>query len=170
MALIVAFMVAEVVVGIVSHSLALLSDAGHMLTDAAGLSLGLIAIRLAATAPAGRFTYGLKRAEILSALANGLTLAFLCVWIVIEAGRRLIDPPPVAGRAVLITAIAGIGVNLLATWQPAGARRDSRRLRAATATSSPTCSPSSAPLSPAASSSSPDSPGPTPSLHWWWRA
>ena len=99
-ALIVAFMVAEVVAGIVGSSLALLSDAGHMLTDAIALGLALLALRLAERPPAGSFTYGLRRAEILSAQVNGITLLLLGIWIVYEGIRRLIDPPDPAGLAL----------------------------------------------------------------------
>src|SRR4051794_32243321 len=81
-ALIVAFMLVEVVGGIVGSSLALLSDAGHMLTDAVALGLALVALRLAQRPPAGSFTYGLRRGEILSAQINGLTLLLLGIWIV----------------------------------------------------------------------------------------
>src|SRR4051794_6641824 len=109
--LIVAFMVAEVVAGIVGHSLALLSDAGHMLTDAVALGLALVALRLATRPPAGNFTYGLRRGEILSAQVNGLTLLLLGIWIVYEGIRRLIDPPSVEGTLVLVVAIVGIVVN-----------------------------------------------------------
>ena len=98
LALILAFMVGEVVVGFVVGSLALLADAGHMLTDAAAIGLALVAMRLAARPAAGAYTYGLKRAEILSAQVNGLTLAVLVVVFVVEAVRRLLHPPDVAGR------------------------------------------------------------------------
>lgn len=114
--LILAFMTAEVVVGLLSGSLALLSDAGHMLTDAGAIGLALFALRLAARPAAGAYTYGLKRAEILSAQVNGVTLAVLVVWFCYEAVRRLLDPPPVLGGPVAVTAAAGIVVNLGATW------------------------------------------------------
>lgn len=109
-------MVAEVVVGIAANSLALLSDAAHMLTDAAALALALVALRLAQRPPRGGYTYGLKRAEILSAQANGITLLVLAAWLGYEAIGRLIRPPDVAGLPVVITATAGIGVNLVAVW------------------------------------------------------
>jgi cobalt-zinc-cadmium efflux system protein len=121
--LIVGLMVGEVVVGMIVGSLALLSDAAHMLTDAGALALGIVAMRLAARPPQGGFTYGLKRAEILSALASGVTLAVLGVLIVGEAVHRLVNPLDVGGRAVLIVALAGIAVNVAATWQLAGANR-----------------------------------------------
>jgi cobalt-zinc-cadmium efflux system protein len=129
LALIVVFMVGEVVVGIVAHSLALLSDAGHMLTDAGAIALSLVAVQLAARRPEGGMTFGLKRAEILSALINGATLLVLAALIVYEAIRHLISPPPVEGIPMLAVAIAGIGVNLLATWQLAKANRTSLNIR-----------------------------------------
>ncbi|MGH3599308.1 MAG: cation diffusion facilitator family transporter, partial [Pseudonocardiaceae bacterium] len=116
LALIVVFMVGEVVVGVVAQSLALLSDAAHMLTDAGSIVLAIIAIRLAARPPRGGYTYGLKRVEILSAQANGLTLLLLALWLAYEAVRRLLDPPPVEGGLVLVTALAGIVVNIVAAW------------------------------------------------------
>ena len=127
--LIVALMVGEVVAGVFSHSLALLSDAAHMLTDAAALTLGLVAIGLASSAPAGGFTFGLKRAEILSALANGSALAVLAAWITYEAITRLISPPRVEGRSVVVLALIGIAVNLLATSQLAKANRESLNIQ-----------------------------------------
>ena len=107
-------MIAEVLVGVIAGSLALLSDAGHMLTDAASLALALIAARLATRPATGRWTYGYQRAEILSAQANGLTLLLLAAWFIYEAVRRLISPPEVAGILVLVTALAGIVVNIAA--------------------------------------------------------
>lgn len=116
LAVIVAFMVGEVVVALATHSLALLSDAAHMLTDAGALALALVALRLASRPPKGGFTYGLRRAEILSAQANGITLLLLAGWLGYEAIRRVIHPPPVPGLPLILTAIVGIGVNLLAAW------------------------------------------------------
>ncbi|MGA9859444.1 MAG: cation diffusion facilitator family transporter [Solirubrobacteraceae bacterium] len=112
--LIAVFMLAEVVVGILASSLALLSDAAHMLTDAFALGMSLAAARLAARPAAGTMTYGLGRAEILSAQANGVTLGVLSVVIVIDAIGRLISPPRVDGLPVLVVALAGIVVNLAA--------------------------------------------------------
>lgn len=125
LALIGAFMAVEVGIGIVAHSLALISDAAHMLTDAVSIVLALIAMRLAARPARGGFTYGLKRAEILSAQANGLTLLLLAVWLAYEAVRRLMDPPPVEGGLVLVTALAGIVVNVAAAWCISKANRSS---------------------------------------------
>jgi cobalt-zinc-cadmium efflux system protein len=121
--LILAFMAVEVACGIVAHSLALLSDAGHMLTDAAALALSLVALRIAQRPARGAMTYGFGRVEILSAQANGITLVLLAAWIVYEAVRRLIAPPDVHGALVLAVALAGIAVNLAATLALSGARR-----------------------------------------------
>lgn len=125
LALILGFMAAEVVTGIVANSLALLSDAAHMLTDAAAIGLSLIALRLSKRPAEGRMTFGLKRAEILSAQANGITLLVLATIIAIEGVRRLIDPPGVDGALVLFVALAGIVVNLAATAVLASANRQS---------------------------------------------
>jgi cobalt-zinc-cadmium efflux system protein len=113
--LIVAFMAGEVIAGVAAHSLALISDAAHMLTDAASIALVLITARLAARPPTGGYTFGLKRAEILSAQANGITLVLLAVGLGYFAIRRLISPPAVTGGAVLGVALAGIAVNVAAT-------------------------------------------------------
>ena len=123
LALIVAFMVGEVVAGILAHSLALLSDAAHMLTDAGALALSLVVLRLAARPAGGNRTFGLRRSEILSAQANGAALLVLAGLIVYGAVRRLVSPPDANGGVILVVALVGIGVNLLATWQLAGANR-----------------------------------------------
>jgi cobalt-zinc-cadmium efflux system protein len=112
--LIVTFMLAEVTAGVLASSLALLSDAAHMLTDAAALAVSLVAARLAARPAGGALTYGLGRAEILSAQANGVTLLILSVVIVVDALRRLVSPLRVHGVPVLIVALAGVVVNLAA--------------------------------------------------------
>jgi cobalt-zinc-cadmium efflux system protein len=130
-ALIVGFMVAELVAGILGSSLALISDAGHMLTDAVAIGLALAALRLAHRPPAGSFTYGLQRAEILSAQINGITLLLLGALIVFEGIRRLIDPPEVAGGLVLVVALIGIVVNLVAARMLAGAERRSLNIEGA---------------------------------------
>jgi cobalt-zinc-cadmium efflux system protein len=130
-ALILAFMAAEVVAGIIGSSLALLSDAGHMLTDAIALGLALLALRLAQRPPTGSYTYGLRRAEILSAQVNGITLLLLGIWIVYEGIRRLIEPPGVEGALVLVVAIVGIAVNLIAARLIASAERRSLNVEGA---------------------------------------
>ncbi|WP_331753296.1 cation diffusion facilitator family transporter (plasmid) [Streptomyces sp. NBC_00637] len=129
--LITVFMAGEVVVGIMASSLALISDAAHMLTDAASIVLALIAMRLAARPARGGYTYGLKRAEILSAQANGLTLLLLGAWLTYEAVERLIDPPKVEGGLMLVTALAGIVVNVIATWCISKANRSSLNVEGA---------------------------------------
>ncbi len=123
--LICAFMAVEVVVGIIASSVALLADAGHMLVDVVALTLSLVAIRVAARPAAGAMTFGLRRVEILSAQANGLTLLVLAGLVIYESVRRLIEPPDVAGASVLVVASIGAVVNLVALWILAGANRDS---------------------------------------------
>ncbi len=125
LALILVFMAGEVTVGILAHSLALISDAAHMLTDAASIILALIAMRLAATPPRGGYTYGLTRAEILSAQVNGISLLLLSGWLTYESVRRLLNPPEVVGGLVLTTALAGVVVNLVAGWLIGRANRSS---------------------------------------------
>nr|BFD90129.1 cation diffusion facilitator family transporter [Kitasatospora sp. Xyl93] len=131
LALIVVFMAGEVVVGFAAGSLALISDAAHMLTDAASIVLALIAMRLAARPARGGYTYGLKRAEILSAQANGVTLLVLSAWLGYEAVTRLFEPPEVTGSLVLVTALVGIVVNLAATWCMSKANRSSLNVEGA---------------------------------------
>ena len=129
--LIVVFMAGEVVVALLADSLALLSDAAHMLVDAAAIAVALVAMRLSRRPAAGPMTYGLRRVEILSAQFNGATLLILGLLIVFEGIRRLIDPPEVAGGAVLIVALVGIGVNLVATGVLARAERKSLNVEGA---------------------------------------
>jgi cobalt-zinc-cadmium efflux system protein len=123
--LVVAFMAAEVVLGLVAHSIALLSDAAHMLVDAAALATSVWAARLARRPPGGRLTFGLKRAEILSAQANGITLLVLGVAIVGVAAQRLVSPPEVHGLLVVIVAAIGAAVNVVALLLVASANRQS---------------------------------------------
>ena len=117
-------MVVEIVAGVLASSLALLSDAGHMLTDAAALALSLAAARLAERGATGSLTYGLGRAEILSAQANGLTLLVLAGLIIYGAIGRLVSPPEVKGGVVLAVALVGIAVNLVAARILAGGGGD----------------------------------------------
>ncbi|HEY1514050.1 MAG TPA: cation diffusion facilitator family transporter [Gaiellaceae bacterium] len=124
LALIVGFMVVEVVVGVLADSLALLSDAAHMLIDAAALALSVWAARLARRPAGGRMTFGFRRAEILSAQANAITLLVLGVLIVVEAAQRLMTPPNVDAAPVVFTALTGAAVNLVAIWQVARANRE----------------------------------------------
>jgi cobalt-zinc-cadmium efflux system protein len=129
--LILGLMVGEIVAGVLADSLALLSDAAHMLTDAAAIALALFAARLARRPASGDFTFGFRRAEILSAQLNGATLVGLAVLIAVEAIQRLINPPEVAGLTVLLVAIAGIAVNLAATRVLAGSDRRSLNVEGA---------------------------------------
>ena len=117
--------------GILASSLALLSDAAHMLTDAGAIALALVAARLAGRPAQGGYTFGLKRAEILSAQINGVTLVALAAVIVFEGIRRLISPPDVEGAAVVVVALAGIVVNLVAAMVLAGADRRSLNVEGA---------------------------------------
>jgi cobalt-zinc-cadmium efflux system protein len=131
LALLLAFMIAEVVVAVLSGSLALLSDAGHMLADVGAIGASLWAIRLAARPAAGAWTFGWKRAEILSAAGNGVTLLVVSGLVAVEAIRRLIHPPAVEGGPVLAVALVGVAVNLAATWVLARANRQSLNVEGA---------------------------------------
>ena len=129
--LILGFMAVEVTVGILASSLALLSDAAHMLTDAVAIGLSLVVVRLAQRPAQGAMTYGLKRTEVLSAPFNGATLLVLALFIVYDGVRRLVAPPAVAGAAVLIVALVGIVVNLAASWTLSRANRQSMNVKGA---------------------------------------
>jgi cobalt-zinc-cadmium efflux system protein len=128
---IAAFMAVEVVAGIVARSLALISDAAHMLTDAAAIVLALVAMRLAARPALGRYTYGWKRAEILSAQLNGLSLLLLAGWLAYEAVHRLGSPREVTGWIVVATGVAGLAVNAVAAWAIGKANRASLNIQGA---------------------------------------
>lgn len=129
--LMAAFMVGEVVVAFMSGSLALLSDAGHMLSDVGAIGASLWAISLAARPATGVWTFGWKRAEILTAAGNGITLLVVSGVIGFEAIRRLVDPPAVDGGPVLLVALVGVGVNILAAWVLAKANRSSLNVQGA---------------------------------------
>ena len=129
--LVVGLMAGEIVAGMIGHSLALLADAGHMFTDAAALAFALIASAMAARPAAGRWTFGYSRLEILAAQANGITLGLLALWIVWSAVHRLVDPRDVHGGLVLVVALAGAVVSLVASLVLARASRDSLNVRAA---------------------------------------
>jgi cobalt-zinc-cadmium efflux system protein len=133
LALILGFMAVEVVAGLLSGSLALLSDAAHMLTDAAAIGLALVAARLAARPPSANFTFGLGRAEILSAQVNGAALLVLAGVIAVEAIQRLVHPPEVEGGIVVVVGLLGAGVNIAAAWQLARAERRSLNVEGARA-------------------------------------
>ena len=114
LALILAFMAGELVAAVLAHSVALLADAGHMLTDAGALGASLLAARLAARPPSGSMTFGFRRAEVLSAQANGITLLVAAVLLLIESIRRLLHPAPVSGGTLVVVAVVGVVVNLVA--------------------------------------------------------
>lgn len=131
LALILAFMLVEVVAGIAADSLALLSDAAHMLTDAGAIALSLVAIRLAARPARGAMTFGFHRSEILAAAVNGTTLLVLALLVSYEGVRRLIDPPATEGLVVLVVALVGVAVNLAATVVLSRANRQSLNVEGA---------------------------------------
>ena len=125
------FMVAEVIGGFLSGSLALIADAGHMLSDSVSLGLALGALSLARRPPTARLSFGFRRAEILAALANGVALVAISIWVFVEAARRLQNPPEVAGGTALAIAVIGLAVNLIAAailWRSQG---ESLNMRAA---------------------------------------
>ena len=131
LALIVAFMIAEVAAAIVAGSLALLADAGHMLTDAGALAFALFAATLAARPAQGRWTFGYKRLEILAAQMNGITLLTVALLILFGSVRRLVSPSDVRGGIVLVVALGGIVVNVAATVVLSRASRESLNVRGA---------------------------------------
>lgn len=108
------FMIVEVIGGILSGSLALLADAGHMLTDTMALALAAVAFQVSKRPADVKLTYGYQRFQILAAFVNGLTLLFIVGWILFEAVDRFLDPSPVLGKTMLIVATAGLVVNLIA--------------------------------------------------------
>ena len=107
------FAAIEAVAGVLAGSLALISDAGHMVTDAASFVVALIASAVAAKPPSRRASYGYARAEVLAAFVNALAMLALIVWIAVEAVQRLLAPVPVAGPTVMIVAVVGLAVNLV---------------------------------------------------------
>jgi cobalt-zinc-cadmium efflux system protein len=131
LALLAAFMAGEVITAVISGSLALLSDAGHMLSDVGAIAGALWAIRLAARPAAGAWTFGWKRAEILSAAGNGITLLVVSGIVAAEAVTRLIHPPRVDGGPVVVVAAAGIAVNIAVAWVLARANRSSLNVQGA---------------------------------------
>ena len=125
------FMVAEAAGGIVSGSLALLADAGHMLTDAAGLTLAWLAFRMARRPSDAVRTYGFHRLQVLAAYSNGLTLFFIALCICYEAARRLFEPMPVLAGPMLAVALAGLVINILAFYLLHGGDRENLNIRGA---------------------------------------
>jgi cobalt-zinc-cadmium efflux system protein len=131
LALVLAYMAAEVVGGLLTNSLALLADAGHMLSDAAALGLSLFAMWIARRPPTSQRTFGYYRAEILAALVNGATLIAIAIYIFSEAYQRFRKPPAVLGGWMLVVAVLGLLVNLGGLWILHGARDESLNVRGA---------------------------------------
>jgi cobalt-zinc-cadmium efflux system protein len=131
LALAAAYMLAEIIGGLLTNSLALLADAGHMFSDAAALGLSLFALRIAERPPTARRTYGYYRMEILAALLNGAALVAVAVLVFLEACQRLLHPPEVQGAAMMAIAVGGLGVNLLSLLVLSGVRDASLNLRGA---------------------------------------
>ena len=125
------YMVAELVGGVVSHSLALIADAGHMLSDVAALGLSLFAAWISRRPATPKRSYGYYRTEILAALANAATLIAISVWVCIEAYHRLHAPPEVAGRTVMAVATGGFVINLAGMWVLHGGREENLNVRGA---------------------------------------
>jgi cobalt-zinc-cadmium efflux system protein len=111
-----AFAAVEALAGYLAGSLALISDAGHMVTDSASFVVALIAAAVASRPPSRRASYGYARAEVLAAFVNALAMLALIVWIAVEAVHRLLAPVPVAGTTVMIVAAVGLAVNLVVAW------------------------------------------------------
>jgi cobalt-zinc-cadmium efflux system protein len=131
LALLAAVMAIEITFGIVAGSLALLADAGHMLTDIFALAFAIVAIGIAARPASGRWTYGLGRVEVLSAQANGISLLLVGGWITYSAVRRLIAPPEVRGGIVLVVALVGALANIAAAAVLARRQSESINVRGA---------------------------------------
>ena len=125
------YMVAEIVGGLITNSLALLADAGHMFSDVAALGLSLFAIWIAERPPTPQRTYGYYRTEILAALVNGAALIAVSVYIFIEAYRRLLQPPEVMGAVMMWIAMGGLVINLLGLWILRAGRDESLNVRGA---------------------------------------
>ena len=123
--------VVEVVGGLLTGSLALLADAAHMLSDTVALTIALVAVWLAGRPSTPDRSFGYQRAEILAALANGVILVALAIWIFVEAWGRLSDPPQVLAGWVALVAVAGLVVNLTAAWILHRGAHDSLNVRAA---------------------------------------
>lgn len=126
-----AFMAGEVVVGLVTGSLALLSDAGHMLSDVGAIGIALWTMHLTRRPALGRWTWGWQRAEILSAAVNGITMLVVAGIVGIEAVQRLIDPPDVSAGPVVVVALVGVIVNIAVAWLVARANRSSLNVEGA---------------------------------------
>jgi cobalt-zinc-cadmium efflux system protein len=125
------FMLIEVIGGLMAHSLALLADAGHMVSDVAALGMSWVALRLGKRAADAERTYGYKRLEVLVAFVNGCTLFVIAGWIVFEAIRRFAAPQEVLGGTMLVVAIAGLLANIVAFLVLNGGNRENLNMRSA---------------------------------------
>lgn len=129
LSVIVVFMLGEVIAGVVAHSLALVTDAVHMLSDAVALGVAIVASRIAQRPARGAFTYGFARVDALSGQASGITMILLAVWFAVVAVRRLVSPAGVHGGVVTVVAVVGVVANLAATALAARADRGSLNVR-----------------------------------------
>ena len=129
--LLAAFMAFEVVTAFLSHSLALLADAGHMLADVGAIAGSLVALRLAARPETGSHTFGMKRAEILAAVGNGITLLVVAALVTFESIERLVHPVAVHGVTLIVVAGVGVAINVVATLTLAKANRRSLNIEGA---------------------------------------
>lgn len=129
--LVVGYMAAEIIGGLLSGSLALLADAGHMFSDAAALSLSLFALWIAGRPATRPHTFGYYRAEILSALANGVALVVIAVFVIIEAVQRFRSPSPVMGKLMMGIAVGGLIINILGVWILHGRHSNSLNIQGA---------------------------------------
>jgi cobalt-zinc-cadmium efflux system protein len=126
---ILTFMVGEIIAGLLAHSLALITDAGHMITDAAAIGVAIVASKIAQRPAEGAFTYGFTRVDALSGQANGITLVLLAVWFAVEAIGRLVHPSAVHGGVVTAMALVGALVNVAATVLAGRADRSGLNVR-----------------------------------------
>lgn len=131
LAIIIVFMVVEVVGGIVSGSLALLADAGHMVSDAAALAFSFAALRVGRRAATPRMSYGYRRLEILAAFVNGLALFAIAIWIAVEAVQRFREPVTVMAGTMLAVAVAGLAANIVAFLILTGGSKGNLNMRSA---------------------------------------
>ena len=131
LAITAAYTAVEVIGGLITGSLALLADAGHMLSDNFSLGLALIAFWLSAKPPTPERSFGYKRAEILAALVNGMTLVAISLWIFYEAYQRFQDPPEILGGWMMTVAVIGLSVNVAAAWVLMRSKAESLNLQGA---------------------------------------
>jgi cobalt-zinc-cadmium efflux system protein len=129
--IIAVFMIVEIVGGLLSGSLALLADAGHMVSDTAALGFSWVAIHYGRRPATAQLSYGYKRLEILAAFVNGCALFVIAAWIVVEAIRRFTEPVPVIGKTMLIVAVAGLAANIAAFLVLHGGNRENLNVRGA---------------------------------------